>query len=405
MGINEYQAAFLSPLIIPITESISGTSYNSESIEDLREVHELIGFFDDRRSTARLRLQLELKMLKLMDFEQATDFIRELNTKGSVNFEVVDHYQEYFVRTPQQLEQAQQVLDEVLESTTQEGDEKLSAVAGFDSLFEYFLTEHSVEFLEAAVEARNDDTKLRKLLAEHWYEQYAGSSSRPYRVDLPEFGSQKPIELTGGARHMFVSFEDFVNMFYSQVSQGEIDLMLRKVLISREGVLMTDEGKRDLHSMLMTEVLAEDENGELRNLLSEITRVGLDVIDPAQLYEPISALLRKNVLVKPQTPGSNEDAAGVLVEKRNKQVQEQIDLYQSSVQRSETQWERQENYRKYLEAKARYERYKTDTQQMLNLLAFSPEVTLEKRGDLVTRAVHSIDAAKDHLNSDRKSVV
>ena len=399
MGINEYQAVFLSPLIIPITESISNVTYSVESIEDLREVHELIGFFDDRRSTARLRLQLELKMLKLMDFDQATDFIQELNEKGSVNFEVVDHYQEYFVGTPEQLERAQQVLDEVLESTTQEGDEKLTAIAGFDSLFEYFLTEHSVEFLEATIEARKDDSKLRKLLAEHWYEEYVGSSSRPYRVNLSEIGSQKSIELTGGARHMFVPFEDFVNMFYSQVSQGEIDLMLRKVLISRKGVLMTAEGKKALHNMLITEVLAEDENSELRELLSEITRVGLDVIDPVQLYEPISALLRKKVLVKPQTPGDNTEAASVLVEKRNKQVQKQINLYQSSLQRSETQWERQENYRKYLEARARYEKYKTNTQQMLDLLAFSPEISPEKRADVVNQAVQSIDTAKNHLNS------
>jgi len=399
MGINEYQAAFLSPLIIHVTESISNRAYSESSIEDLREVHELIDFFDDRRNAARLRLQLELKMLKLMDFDQATDFIRELNEMGSMNFEVVDHYQEYFVRTPEQLERAQQVLDEVLENTTQEGNDKLAVVARFDSLFEYFLTEHSVEFLEAAVESKNDDTKLRKLLAEYWYEHYAGSSSRPYRVELPEIGSQKPIELTGGARHMFVPFENFVNMFFSEVSQEEIDLILRKILISQKGVLMTPEGRRSLHNMLMAEILAEDENSELRKLLSEITRVGLDVIDPAQLYEPISALLRKNVLVKPQTPGNNDEAAKILVEKRNKQVQEKIRFLQGSVQESQTQWERQNNYKKYLEAKERLEKYKTNTQQMSDLLAFSPKLEPEKRGDLITRAVLSIEAAKARFNA------
>jgi len=399
MGINEYQAAFLSPLIIPITESISNATYSVESIEDLREVHELIGFFDDRRLTARLRQQLELKMLKLMDFDQATDFIQKLNKKGDVNFEVVDHYQEYFVRTPKQLEQAHQVLDEILERTTKEGNENIAIATWFDTYFEYFLSDHSLEFLEAAVETRRDDTKLRKLLAEHWYEQFAGSSTRPYRVDLPEIGSQKSIELTGGARHMFVPFEDFVNMFYSQVSQREIDLMLRKVLISREGVLMTADGKKALHDMLMKEVLAEDENSELIELLSEVTRVGLNVIDPAQLYEPISALLRKNILVKPQAPGDNTEAASILVEKRNNDIKSQINIYQESRKRSKTLWKLQENSKNYLEVKARYEKYITNIQQMLDLLAFSPEISPDKRVDEVNKAVQSIGMAKDHLNS------
>ncbi|NMB56693.1 hypothetical protein GYA19_02000 [Candidatus Beckwithbacteria bacterium] len=397
-GSNQSVATFMAPLVEEVMGEVGNLEISKNSVEDLKMLHEMVGILDDRRLSAKLRSELEVQIVKLMDCDEATAYLKELIDKDGFPIKAIDWYQENLIRTPEQLQKAQALMEEYFDNVHERGDERVTAAAGIDYIFENFFTKHSLEVFEASIESQQDDTKLRSLLAKVWYETYMPTMATPYRLAIPTSkNGLTDVKIEGGAQHQFVPFESFVQSFYQKLGQTETDILLRKMLISKEGVLMTPEGRQKLHSLLMEQIKSTPEDTGLVDLIDRIVDSGLKVVDPAKLYQPIASILRERLFLAPPQKGSNQEAISYIHGEYTKRLDESLERSKDSVARAETTYDRQrqrqrqrqeyEEYRKWIEANY------PSVNDMAKVLDFNPLSSREGISD----ALRSIDAAKDRL--------
>lgn len=397
-GSNQEVALYLSPLVERVMTELAHLEVDQGSIDDLKMLHELTGVFEDRRLSSRLRAELETKIVRLMTFEQATAYLQELLDGGSFPVQAIDWYQEHHIQTPAQLERATALMNRYFDQIHDKGEARLTAAAGLDYVFENFLTKHSQEVFDAALESQHDDTKLRTLLARLWYDTYMrGGSAAPYQLKIPTDRNGLPeVTLEGGAQHKFVPFESFVDSFYAKLSQGEVDVLLRKMLISDEGVLMTPEGRDRLHHLLVSQIAQTPDDGGLRDLIDRVVSVGLNVVDPAKLYQPIAGILRARLFLAPTQPGSNDGAARYIHTEYAKRLRDALESSRDSVARAETTFRRQQAMAEY----ERYRQYITDNMPSLRdierVLLFNPTGSTQSA---IAGALQTMEDAKTRVTS------
>lgn len=393
-GSNQSVATFVAPLVEGVMNEVGSMEVDKGSIDDLKMLHEMVGILDDRRLASKLRSELELQIVKLMDHDAATTYLKELIDKDGFPVKAMDWYQENLIRTPEQLQKAQALMEEYFNDIHENGDEKITAAAGIDYAFENFFTKHSLEVFEAAIESQQDDTKLRSLLAQVWYESYMPNMTTPYRLTIPTIkNGVTEVNIEGGAQHQFVPFETFVESFYKKLGQTEIDILLRKMLISEEGVLMTREGQNKLHGLLMNQIRSTPEDADLINLIDRIVDSGLEVVDAAKLYQPISSILRERLFLAPPTKGSNQEAIDYVWGEYTKRLNESLERSKDSVSRAETTYDRQKRATEHLEHSRWIEENTPSLEDMAKVLEFNPLTTRVGISD----ALRSIESAKDRL--------
>jgi len=393
-GSTQEVASYMSPLVEKVMGEVSSMEINRNSIDDLKMLHELVGILDDRRLSAKLRSELELQIVKLMVFDEATAYLKDLIDKDGFPIKAIDWYQENLIKTPDQLQKAQDLMQEYFDSIHERGDKRITAAAGMDYVFENFFTKHSVEVFEAALESQQDDTKLRTLLSRVWSEAYMPTIHTPYRLNIPTAkNGVTEVSIQGGAQHQFVPFETFVQSFYQKLGQTETDILLRKMLISEEGVLMTQQGREKLHSLLMNQIRSNPEDTRLIELIDQIVATGLDVIDPAKLYQPIASILRERLFLAPPQKGSNQDAVEYVWREYTDKLTKSLEMYRDSVGRAETTYDRQRKAQEYQEHRQWIEDNTPTQEDMAKVLEFNPLSTREG----IAGALQAIDQAKGRL--------
>lgn len=393
-GSNRHVAEFLAPLVESVMREFAGFSLNASSVDELKSLHELVGVLDDRRVVSQVRAELELSIVKLMNFEQATAYLDGLLTsaggdRSGIPVQAIDWYQEHLVRSPQQLRAAEKLLSGYFDRIHKKGSLEMTAVSGFDYVFENFISQRSLEFFEAALESRTDDTKLRTMLADVWY-NHIFESHNAFFVRIPtKRNGFAEVFLEGGQQNGFVSYENFVKGFYEALTQNEIDVVLRKLLISREGILMTVAGRRRIHELLMNELSRTPEDEDLHRLLDQASRIGIETVDPAKLYEPLAKLFRERLLLKPATPGSNEDGLYAVWERYQVRVKESGRYYDEE-REGETTYERKKREGFKKEAHAWRRDNMPTLEEMRTLFLFDPATS----GGSIGGALTALDAAK-----------
>jgi hypothetical protein len=281
-----------------------------------------------------------------------------------------------------------------LDRFERQGNAQAGALAGMDYAFENYFSNNSLRIFEAALESSKDDTKLRTVLAEAWYSMYMPNVGKAYRIRMPnEKNSLDDVVLEGGAQHQFVPFETFVQNFYQKFTQGEIDILLRKMLISSEGVLMTQEGRERLHELFMGQVGKKKDDAELRSLIDQLVFSGLSVVDPAKLYQPIADILRERLFVAPKERGSNEGAIRYVYETYTGELRSSLEQKRSRIRGAETTYERAQARERFEEFSQWFEQNNPSLEGTEKLLSFDP---LTKTGGIVG-SLQAIDAAKQHL--------
>lgn len=396
LGSNQEVALYVSPLVKNVMTEAASLEINKRSIDDLKVLHELVGVFDDKRLASRLRSEIELQIVQLMIFEEATDYIKDLLDNNAFPLKAIDWYQEHLIRTKDQLQKAQSLMDDYFDKVHSRGDERIAVAAGIDYVFENFITDHSLEVFEAALESQHDDTKLRTLLAQFWYSSYMPNMTTPYRLNIPTAQNDlTEVTISGGAQHQFVPFERFVDSFYQKLGQTEVDILLRKMLISRKGVLMTPQGRDRLHNILMNQISAGPQDANLRNLIDQIVGNGLDVVDPAKLYQPLASILRERMFMAPSQPGSNQGAVEYVWKKYTDGLNSYLEIIRDSVSRAKTTYKRNQSQDKYREAQQYVRQHMPTQEDMGRVIAFNPLSSRQGLSD----TLNAIERAKDRVTA------
>ncbi len=304
---ESYYASVLEPLIRSVMDRIARLEINQKSPSDWEAMYDIVGvlFEKDRRSLSQLQYLIAEKAIRLMSFTDAKKFLNKLMQKESLPTAAIDYFQEHLMRTPEQMESASAVAENAVRNLQSYGNESLGGLASFDFIMEKSLEygTSATDILSAALKSHSNDAPLRAVLAQVWYAGHMVLES-----EFKRLGSFKKIaessEWDAEKIKKIIPFDEFVDGFYKQISQLDVDVILHKLLLSPRGALRSWEGRRLIVDTLKEQV--DESDPELQKLLVDIGRAGLYKVDPVRLFVPIADIFRGRVFIRPAKPGKND---------------------------------------------------------------------------------------------------
>lgn len=321
---------FISPILLPLLESILNKKFNTYSVDDLELLHTLLPYFESRRIAITQQHDIEKEIVTLLKFDDAIEYLDTLFKREKPNFDVFDYIQEKLLLTKTHMEKFEETRKKMTKSLSEEGSDTMGIVVFLDMSIEWLLSNKPFDFFDALITNQEDDSKLRALFAEVWFDIYCNPSpmnrkrqdynSRPYTVRVKRENNTSAILLEGHSFQQFVPFNTFINQIYDQTTQTEINILVRKLLFNKNGLLTTAIGRKKLYDYF-TKSIDYSQNAELQSIVIDLTKVILaidkkvslsDPFNPITLANPIAQILNKQLLIKPSKKGSNSDAIKAL---------------------------------------------------------------------------------------------
>ena len=374
---------FFSPVMEYVMVKITSMNIDTRSVEDLKRLYEIITLLDDERIVQKLKREIELSLVKLMSFDEASEYLMGLIKNSDLPLKAIDWYQENLICTPEQIKKAGEIMAKYGDKLNSEGSITFGSLFGMDYVFENYLSKHSLEIFEAALESRTNDTKLRQIISILWYEK----NKSFFKKFLENRNNLAEMKMDSIERNNFQSFEDFLEYFYTNITQTEIDILLRKILISSEGILMTSEGKSKLKNLLLKNLTNKAEDQDLAELIGQISEVALDNIDPAKLYHPLASIFRERLFLPPQKPGDNDEARYYILNTYNKTLSEKLSGLQEKIRDPKVAIsDRKEAEQQYKEIKEWNAKYNPNNAAVAEFLQFKPSQSdVNKLTDFILR--------------------
>ena len=254
-----------------------------------------------KREASQVKSRLRLDLLKLLSFDEALEKIKAWKSDGTLHYTHVDYVQEHLMRSVDQKLKMDNLMKEYIREAKEEHSERGSSLVLLDKSFEDFI-DHLYPYgmdaktvLDAMLNSKYDDTLLRQIMVTFWgvYTQ-------------TQFDVSNLDTLENATKYMQneETFEEYMDSFYKNISENDIEAILAKLLISPRGVMRYSGGVKVILKAIEKEISPEDP--EFKKLVLLVAQCGMNSVDPVRIFKPIADILRHRVLKKPPEKGSNK---------------------------------------------------------------------------------------------------